>query len=317
MYACTPKWEGGWISMENLASILAQLAETIQPSPAGPDSIGVSHGLHFTGGEPFLKFDLLCRAVELADGFGIPSTFVETNCFWCVSDKVTREKLALLKEKGLKGILISVNPFYLEYVPFEFTERAVRVALELFGTNVAVYQTEYFRRFLRLGIKGKLPLDEYVKSEGAKNLFRNVEFFVSGRAAFRLAKKMDGFFPRRPARSFFRERCLPVFLRSWHNHFDGEGNFIPGFCGGVSLGDSRRLLTLVRDGITLDDRPVLGYLIGDDFEGLLGYAGERGYREQPEGYLSKCHFCIDLRKHLSRTGDYKELKPAEFYRHLD
>ena len=111
MYACSPRWEGGWISIGNLASILAQLAETIRPSPAGSDSIGVSYGLHFTGGEPFLNFDLLCSAVELADDFGIPSTFVETNCFWCVSDKTTRERLSLLKDKGLKGILISVYPF--------------------------------------------------------------------------------------------------------------------------------------------------------------------------------------------------------------
>jgi hypothetical protein len=317
MYACTPRWEGGWISTESLASILAQLAETIKPAPAGPDSIGLSHGLHFTGGEPFLNFDLLCRAVELADDFGIPSTFVETNCFWCVSDKVTGEKLALLKGEGLKGILISVNPFYLEYVPFEFTERAVRIALELFGSNVIVYQAEYFRRFLRLGIKGKMPLDEYMRSEGAGNLFREVEFFISGRAAFRLAKKMGDFFPRNPARSYFRESCQPVFLRDWHNHFDGEDNFIPGFCGGVSLGDSRRVINLVRNGIEIGDYPILRYLIDDDFEGLLKFANDRGYREPAEGYLSKCHLCIDLRKHLSMKGDYKELKPAEFYRHLD
>jgi hypothetical protein len=317
MYACTPRWEGGWITTECLASILAQLAETIQPSPAGPDAIGVSHGLHFTGGEPFLNFDLLCSAVGLADDFGIPSTFAETNCFWCVSDRVTREKLALLKDKGLKGILISVNPFYLEYVPFEFTERAVRIALEMFGPNVVVYQIEYFRRFLRLGIKGKVPLDEYLKSESAESLFRNVEFFLSGRAAFRLAKKMGDFFARNPARRFFRERCRPEFLRGWHNHFDGEGNFIPGFCGGVSLGDSRKVIDLVRDGIPIGDYPVLGFLIDDDFEGFLEFAKERGYREPAEGYLSKCHLCIDLRKHLSGTGEYKELKPVEFYRHLD
>jgi len=317
MYACTPKWEGGWISHESLASILAQLAETIMPSPGGPGAIGVSHGLHFTGGEPFLNFELLCRAVEIADDFGIPSTFVETNCFWCVNDKTAREKLALLKDKGLKGILISVNPFYLEYVPFEFTERGVRVALELFGANVIVYQEEYFRRFLRLGIRGKVPLRECVRREGAENLFGNVEFFLSGRAAYRLAGTMGGVFPRYPSRRVARERCLPVFLRGWHNHFDGEGNFVPGFCGGLSLGDCRRLLALVRDGIELSDRPILGYLIADDFEGLLNFAHERGYRELRGGYLSKCHLCIDIRKHLSQTGEFGELKPAEFYRHLD
>ena len=69
---------------------------------------------------------------ELSRGCGVPSTFVETNCFWCSCDRVVREKLELLKEKGLKGGLVYENPFYLEFVPFEYTERAVRVAQELF-----------------------------------------------------------------------------------------------------------------------------------------------------------------------------------------
>ena len=88
---------------------------------------------------PFMNFELLLKAVETAHELKIPSTFVETNCYWCPSDEVTREKLQLLKEKGLKGILISVNPFYLEYVPFERTERAIRISQEVFGKNVMVY----------------------------------------------------------------------------------------------------------------------------------------------------------------------------------
>jgi hypothetical protein len=263
-----------------------------------------------------MNFDLLCNAVELAEGFGIGSTFVETNCFWCVNDKVTEEKLSLLKDKGLKGILISVNPFYLEYVPFEYTERAVRIALEVFRSNVIIYQYEYFQRFLRLGIRGKMPLEEYLKNEGKESLLRNVEFFISGRAAYGLARRMGDFFPRYPARRFIREACVPAFLRSWHNHFDGEGNFIPGFCGGITLGDCRKLLTLVRDGIELSEYAVLPFLVNDDFQGFLDFAHGNGYRELSEGYLSKCHLCIDLRKHLAQAGEFKELKPAAFYRHL-
>ena len=67
--------------------------------------------------------DLEMLISELSRGCGVPSTFVETNCFWCSCDRVVREKLELLKEKGLKGVL----------VPFEYTERAVRIAQELFG----------------------------------------------------------------------------------------------------------------------------------------------------------------------------------------
>jgi len=322
MYACTPLWNGGWMQEKDLELLISELAKTVEPAPGGPERISVNHGIHFTGGEPFTNFGLLCRAAELSRGCGVPSTFVETNCFWCSSDRVVREKLELLKEKGLKGVLVSVNPFYLEFVPFEYTERAVRIAQELFGKNVIVYQGEYFRRFLRMGIRGKMGLEEYAALEGPESLFGDAEFFLSGRAPYRLAGRLKGYlrgrepFPRFPAGRLYRERCLPVFLRNWHNHFDGEGNFIPGFCGGITLGDARKLPTLLEEGLDLSERPVLELLAADDFKGLMRFARDRGYEELKEGYVSKCHLCVDIRRHLVQAGEFVELKPVEFYRHL-
>jgi len=54
MYACSPKWNGDWISQEDLKKILMQLAGTIEPSPYGSEIMSLNYGLHFTGGEPFL-----------------------------------------------------------------------------------------------------------------------------------------------------------------------------------------------------------------------------------------------------------------------
>jgi len=62
------------LSEEDLEIILEQLAQTIAPSPYGPNKVTLSHGLHFTGGEPFLNFDLLCKAVQMAESLKIPST---------------------------------------------------------------------------------------------------------------------------------------------------------------------------------------------------------------------------------------------------
>ena len=83
--------------------------------------LGIFH-VHFSGGEPFLNYKLLLKAVEISETLKFPSTFVETNCFWCKSDAFTRERLRALKAKGLIGIMISVNPYYAEYVPFERTD---------------------------------------------------------------------------------------------------------------------------------------------------------------------------------------------------
>ncbi len=316
MYACSPNWKADWISEGDLLQILRQLAGRIQPSPYGNDHISLNHGLHITGGEPFLNFDLLCKAVEISSEFDIPSVFVETNCFWCTDDASTREKLELLKNKGLKGILISVNPFYLEYVPFEKTERAVRIGAKIFGLNMMVYQVEYYRRFKTLGLKNKVSFDKYLQLENRADFARNVEFFIMGRAAYSLTEELNNIYPKYPANRLFSLPCMPAFLRSWHNHFDNYGHYIPGYCGGITLGDCRHLDDLLKNGIDLNEYHVLNYLISDDMKGLLQLAVDYGYTENNNGYYSKCHLCVDIRKCLNIKADFKELKPEEFYAHL-
>jgi hypothetical protein len=32
---------------------------------------------------------------------------------------------------------------------------------------------------------------------------------------------------------------------------------------------------------------------------------EYGYQGLPEGYAGKCHLCVEVRKHLSKQGDFK------------
>ena len=312
MYACSPKWKGDWITREDLEELLSQLAGRIRPGPWGDQTISLNYGLHFTGGEPFLNFALLVEAVEMAEELKIPSTFVETNCFWCSNDETTRERLELLKTAGLKGILISVNPFYAEYVPFERTERCIRISQQVFGGNVVVYQLAYYHRFRELGIKERMPLEDYLELTRGEPLTEQVELFLMGRAARRLRE----FYPAYPAHAFFDEPCRPPFLRDWHNHFDNYGNFMPGYCGGISLGHWKELDALVEEGIDLDEHPVLRFLIAGDMRGLFHFAEDFAYQESPTGYVSRCDLCLDLRSHLVSKEDFEELSPKEFYAHL-
>lgn len=313
MYACAPTWKGDWIAEKDLEDGLAQLAGKIRPSPGGEGMVGLNYGLHFTGGEPFLNADLLLRAVEIADELKIPSTFVETNCSWCSTDEGTEERLRLLKNAGLKGILISVNPFYAEYVPFERTERCIRIGGEVFGENVMVYQLEYYHRFKHLGIREKIALEEYMEMSGNERLTEKVELFLMGRAA----RQLRAFYPSYPADSFFDDPCRPSFLRNWHNHFDNYGNFIPGYCGGLSLGNWQKLDGLIEEGIDLEAQPVLKFLITEDMQGLVRFAEDWGYRESGDGYVSKCNLCLDIRRYLVSKEDFEELNPREFYAHLE
>lgn len=317
IYGCSPRWSADWITEADLRKVLEQLAGRIQPGPHGSEVMSLNYGLHFTGGEPFLNFRLLCRAVEIARELNIPGLFVETNCFWCRDDESTREKLRLLKEKGLIGIMISVNPFYLEYVPFERTERCIRAGLEIFGHNTAVYQLEYYRRFKELGIKGKVAFKDYLNMERREDLIRNAEFFLMGRAAYKLMDMMGGVFPKYGMRFLAREPCRPPVVREWHNHFDNYGNYVPGYCGGISYGDCRELDRLLRQKVSGRRYPVLRFLMDDDFEGLFHFAAGLGYEEREEGYFSKCHLCTDMRKFIAGKEDFEELTPKEFYVHLE
>jgi hypothetical protein len=313
MYACSPEWRADWMSTQDLELCLSRLVGRIEPSPWGAETISLNHGLHFTGGEPFMNFGLLLEAARMADELGIPSTFVETNCSWCTGEQATEEKLRLLRDAGLRGILISVNPYYAEYVPFERTERCIEISSRVFGSNVAVYQIEYYRRFRDLGIQKRISVEDYLELAPGESLAHGVELFLMGRATRALRRH----YLTHPAAAFFDVPCQPPFLREWHNHFDNYGNLVPGFCGGISLGSWHELDRLTDDGIDLDERVVLRYLIRDDVRGLLRFAEDLGYRELPDGYVSKCDLCVDIRGFLVTQGDFEELAPREFYEHLD
>ena len=309
LYACSPRWPADWISREDAERVLRSLASSMRGRYRPDPPVGVNEGLHLTGGEPFLNFELLLDLVGIAAELRIPGIFVETNASWCVNDHLTRDRLRALKSAGLRGVLISVNPFLLEHVPFERTCRAVRVALDVFGPrNVIVYQGIFFEEFVRLGIKGTLPLEEYLK-RGVGLAY--AELLLSGRAVYKLAH----LFPRYPARRFFGFSCRQELIRDWHVHVDNYCNFIPGFCAGLSLGDARHLDGLCK-GISLDGYPVLKALLSDLGE-LYQLGMEYGYRERADGYVSKCHLCTDIRRHLARYGDFRELAPPSFYEHLE
>lgn len=311
MYACSPKWKDYWISEEDLKRVLAQLSGKIKGSLFGSNSVGVNSGLHFTGGEPFLNFDLLLKAVEMAHELEIPSTFVETNCFWCTNEGTTREKLAQLKNAGSNGILISVNPFILEQIPFERTQRAIKLSREIFGRNVMVYQEFFHHQFKRLGLKSTLRFEEYLRLNPRSLSY--VELIPMGRAPY----KLGCLYRKYPPRQFFGKSCRGELTRDWHVHVDNYCNYMTGYCGGISLGDARDLDTICCDGIDLEEHPILNALV-TDLEKLYEFSvKELDYKELSEGYVSKCHLCVDIRKHIvQQTDEFKELNPRELYYHL-
>jgi hypothetical protein len=308
MYACSPKWPADWLSEEDGGRVLTQLARAMRDTWSYPGHVSLNEGLHFTGGEPFLNFDLLLRLTETAARLGMPSIFVETNGFWCREDGQAQEKLQLLKDAGMDGIMVSANPFILEQVPFERTDRAARISREVFGPNAMVYQGIFFEQFRDLRLEETLLFEDYIAVGG--HSLRYAEILANGRVPY----KLGALFGQHPASRFSGSSCQRELLRDWHVHVDNYCNLVPGFCGGLSLGDARELDKLCR-GIDLDERPVLRALL-TDLADLLRLGKEHDYQEQ-EGYVSKCHLCGDVRRHLAERGNYRELKPTAFYTRLE
>ena len=112
-----------------------------------------------------------------------------------------------------------------------------------------------------------------------------------GRAAKRLLSWL-------PGKTVCNTFCQPDFLRNWHNHIDNYGNFMPGYCGGISLGSWFDLDRRLEEGIDLKNRPVLNYLVNKKMQGLLKFVLDSGYQELNEGYVSNCHLCLDVRKYF-------------------
>lgn len=322
MYASSPRWRSDWINLRDAEIILKNFSAAFRKRyPRGFNRIGVNLGLHFTGGEPFLNFDLLLRLVKLANELEIPALFVETNCFWCIDDETTEGRFQELKDAGLMGVLISANPFVIEQVPFERVDRAVRISKRIFRGNVIVYQELFYNQLKTIGLKGTLSFRDYLSLMSDRDplgLYAGLRYpsmLLMGRAPY----KIGYLYRKYPAERFFNESCREELTRDWHVHVDNYCNYIAGYCAGISLGDARELTSLCQEGISLDDHPIIEKLVSPKGLGnLFKYASdEYGYREKEGGYISKCHLCLDIRRCLiEQTDEFKELKPKEFYKHI-
>lgn len=307
IYASTPRWKD-WMSEKDLEDYMDQIREFV------PNQ----HGLHLAGGEPFLNFDLTLRAVELSVEHGVPLQYVETNAHWCEDDELTAYQMNMLRESGLPAILISVSPFHNEFTPFERTDRAIKIAREIYGPyNVLVYTSYFYDQLQDYNPQQTMPLNRYLNTmgykEAAQSFIEHYGLIPSGRAA----SKLNFLFEKHPAQAFFDNNCIADFTNPEHIHIDPYGNYITSFCAGISLGDAHNL-NLIFEGIDLQQRPIIEILATSGVEGLLRLAQDQfDFQLSPDGYIAKCHLCQDIRAQIvQRTDQFEELRPVEFYRYL-
>ncbi len=92
-------------------------------------SLGVEW-VSFSGGEPFLEYDLLKELISLSSRKGL-RTEVVTNGFWGQTKEKAHGVLKPLIESGLDVLNLSIDDFHNEYLLFESVRNAYWKAVEL------------------------------------------------------------------------------------------------------------------------------------------------------------------------------------------
>ena len=306
LYACGREWKD-WMTIEQVEEALEVLS-------------GWSHEfqVHHTGGEPFMNFPLLLEAVRLTREMGMRQ-FVETNAFWCTSEDKAYDWLGQLSAAGLDGILISCSPFQAEQVPLRRVLLAIKAAGDILDYgNVGVYQTQWMQEVSKFAVDETVPIEAYVERYGAEQAGRmfwnRYGLMDSGRSSYTLGHLTQKYQPER-----FREcNCRRELLYAHHSHFDPYGNYMSWFCGGLRMGDWRDFDGMVDRFEHRDYPELVGILINDGPYKLYELAREKyGYSALENGYVEKCHLCVDARKHLNSQGEFYELQPSRFYEFID
>lgn len=107
------------LGLDEVLRIMNEAAEVVDSEPLAFD---------FTGGEPFLDFELLVNVVSHGSQLGAEVTCV-TNAFWARSDELAKRKIERLKECGLSWLCVSVSRFHQQFIGLQRVRRALEAAM--------------------------------------------------------------------------------------------------------------------------------------------------------------------------------------------
>ena len=129
-------------------------------------------------------------------------------------------------------------------------------------------------------------IDEFGMEQTGTLFWSGYGLLGGGRAGYQL-----GYLTKRSsAESFIHENCAGEILYARHSHFDLYGNFIPAFCGGISLGKWEDYLDLQIRFLSGSSQGLLKILIESGPYGLYKMASEKfSYLQESAGYVDKCH----------------------------
>jgi len=301
LYGCSPRWEKKYIE----TSMAARMLEII--GQMGCRSV------HIGGGEPFLNPGGLIDTLGAAAECGISIDYVETNSSWYRDENHGITLLSRLRRAGLNTLLISMSPFHNEHIPF-YKVKGVIAACRETGVGVFPWITEFYPEIDTFDERTSHHLEEYQAVFGNDYLDRIPSRYwihFGGRALDTFSNSFPGF-SSEDICSRNATGCSELRDTS-HFHMDLFGNYVPGLCSGLAIQADH-----LPGPLSHSEYPMLSLLYSEGIGGLYSMARHRFNFASNGSYISKCHLCLDIRRHM--VIDYgvetKELQPLDFYRNV-
>lgn len=295
MFASSPHCKNEYISPEMSERIAKLLADA-----------GTS-GVHIGGGEPFLNFEALCCLIEALNRHGVGIDYIETNAFWCKDADFARTRLEKLKKLGVSTIMVSADPFHIEFVPLE-RPLGLCSLLDEYGFEYFIWQQRFLKRLMALDISKTHSKDELMAVLGDDYIVETAAEYglgINGRA-LAFAKKM---YPLRSFEHFATDEKCPSLTNAHHCHIDLYGNAVPSRCTGIcALAED-----YLSQSISEEKYPVLSRLVDGGTARLYEYAKEKGFIPDKKGYATRCAFCFAMREYLERTHKSSDISDSDFY----
>jgi MoaA/NifB/PqqE/SkfB family radical SAM enzyme len=242
----------------------------------------------FEGGEPFLYYPILVKALREAKNLGF-NVGIVSDCYWATSFEDAREWLLPIAEIEISGLSLSGDVYHGDTIETEQLKNAVKAAKSL-GISVSILSIEPLNGDEKRPdqIEG-IPVGYY-------------ELMCKGRAASKLVDKAS----LKPWTEF--NKCPFEELEDQKRvHIDFLGYVH--VCQGIAIGNAlKQPLSEIINSYNPKSHPIVGPLIR---KGPIGLVEKYGLSHD-EAYADACHFCYNLRLMLrSKFPDI--LAPDQMY----
>ena len=300
-YSSSPKRDGAYMTRETANKIFALLSEK------GCRSV------HIGGGEPFMSFEGLLGVCESAQRNRVSIDYIETNASWYTDGTDVSQKLKKLRAAGIDCLLISVDPFHNEFVPYVKVKNLLKCC-EKNNIGTFLWQSKFERIVRRFNENTTHALGEYTEKLGADFIKSAADAYGIGYNG-RALRILDG--PGYSAEHFLNssgpsDRCAGKLGSLHHFHVDLNGDFIPPGCIGFKI----NIFDLCGAGSEgLNEAKYANFLsvVNGGFGSFYERAADSGFRPDPNGYVSKCSLCLDIKRYILEKESPYDIGPAGFF----